>query len=273
MIRASMLLFVLALSASCSKHHRHSEADVDFLASDAHVIVGETALVVPFIALTDYVSQKPSFSLNRRGERLSARRRLDDFRAVASTARTAPVLDKVEIRIRTYGWDDSDSSMRRICARLIRSWSRSLCDNPWAPLRQAMPENAFDLADTRRFAAFDHYGTVGGENQGDQLRAMRLAAGRVSVVCDRTVRTETRFCTAALLVAPRLAAIWTVWDGRDETAIRQAEREGRAIALFVRAALGPTEDFPALFAVACGLRRPGHKDGPSGDLCRGPPHI
>jgi hypothetical protein len=266
------MMIVCLVSCSCSPR-RHSEDDVDFLASDAHVVVGDTRLVAPFIAMSGHVAQKPSFSLNRRGENASFKKGLEAFRSAASSPRNAPKLDMVEIRIGTYGWDDTDPSMRRICTRLRRLWSRSLCDNPWSPLRQAMPENSFFLTAKDGFAEFDHHGTVGGERAGDQLRSMRLKAGRASTACDRNAGSGTRFCTAAILVSPRLVAVWTVWDGKTESSARQAEREGQAIGAFVRDALGPTENFPDLFRTACRLRKPGSAAAPSGDFCLGPPRI
>lgn len=269
MVRAWIIAILLFCLTACSNSpKRHSEADIDFLASDAHVVVGETRLVAPFIALTGYVAQKPSFSLDRRGDRTRAKEQLDAFRTAASAAVSPPALDTLEISIDTYGWDDFDPSLKRICSRLRRQWSRSLCDNPWSPLRQAMPEGAFHVTDIRKFSAFDNYRTVGGERKSDQLRSMRLKLGKPSVVCDRTLREGKRFCSAAILLAPHLAAVWAVWDGRKETSDQQAYREGAAIVAFVRDALGPRENFPALFASACRLRRPDRSEGPDGDICK-----
>lgn len=47
--------------------------------------------------------------------------------------------------MRTYGWDDFGTD--RICDRLTRQWAKSVCDNPWAALRQALPGDQFDLID------------------------------------------------------------------------------------------------------------------------------
>src|SRR5262249_10217969 len=161
---------------------------------------------------------------------------------------TAPTMDNLEIRIRTYGWDDADASMLRICSRLTRQWSRSICDDPRHPLQQALPNgtSTFLLADDRKPDLFKRYFTVGREDMSDQLRQMRLVKGATSVVCDKqSGSSNKRFCTAATDIEGHLMAVWSVWDGAGETADQQAERQGTAIRTFVLNGLGATENFPA----------------------------
>ena len=100
-------VFCIALAgivfASCSPSppERLSEAAIDFLASDAHVIVGDTPLVLPFVALKDYVSQGLSFSLDKQKDRQAAKVRLEAFRQVAAAPQTAPVVPSLWVSI--YG--------------------------------------------------------------------------------------------------------------------------------------------------------------------------
>jgi hypothetical protein len=266
-------MMLSALSVSCSPAPKHvSDADIDVLASDAYVVVGDVPLVLPFIALTGYVAEKPSFSLNRQEDRQAATDRPAAFREAASNPQGAPKIDQLEIEVYAYGWNDFDPQpFKRICARLSRQWSKSVCDDPWAALREAMPVNRFYVADDRKFDAFDNHFTVGGKRYSDQLRSMQLKANEASVVCDRNVRpSETIFCTAAISINQHLAAVWTVWDSAGETHSRQAEREGKAITAFVRHAIGPSEDFPALFAAVCKLRNPKSSIGPGGSRCGRP---
>ena len=220
-------LVALALVGCQPRSHHYSDDEITFLASDAHVIVGEVPFTIPFVALTGYVTQGPSFSLDKEGDRKRAKDRLEEFHKSASSLDTAPPLDKLEIRLRTFGWADNDMSLGRICTRLNREWPKSICNDPWAPIQQAMPhdDNQFYLVDDRKFVAFAFHFTVGGERKSDQLQAMTLRVGQPSVVCDKISRSNTTFCTAAVLVQRHLAVVWTVWSSNAETPQRRAERE------------------------------------------------
>lgn len=267
------LVMLSNILASCSPSPQPvSDADIDFLASDAHVVVGDVPLVLPFIALTGYVAAKPSFSLNRQQDRQAATDRLEAFRKAAINPQAAPKIDQLEIAVYAYGWNDLDPKpFKRICARLSRQWSKSVCDDPWAALKQAMPENRFYVVNDRNFDAFDNYFTVGGERVSDQLHSMQLKVNEASVVCDRNLEpSKTAICTAAIQIKQHLAAVWTVWDSTGETHSRQAEREGKSITAFVRHAIGPSEDFSALLADVCKLRNPKSSIGPGGSPCGSP---
>ena len=250
-----------AVLAACSPSpQRHS---IEFLASDAHVVVGGVPLIVPFVALTGLIANKPSFSLNKQKDRQAAKERLEAFRKAASSQETAPSVDRLEITMSTFGSTGVDSSRNGICALLSRQWSKSVCDDPWAPLQQAIPHdlNEFYLVDDRKLDVFQNHLTVGRERVSDQLNKMRLRVGEASVVCDAEGPASTRFCTAAISIKQHLAVVWTVWDGSAETHFRQAEREGKAITAFVINALGPSENFPALLSAACALKNPSAPTG------------
>jgi len=267
MRRATLVL--LAFLAACSSGPGPaSEATIDLLASDAHVIVADTRLVLPMVALSGYLGGKMSYSLNRSADRRAARKRFEAFRQAAADPRTAPQLDHVEISIEAYGWNDADMTQRRICPRLRRQWSRALCDDPWAALDQAMPVNPFYLVDRRKLESVEAV-SFSGASRTEQLRSMTLRAGAPSVACDAPALPAKPFCTAAVPVAGDLIAVWTVWDDPDgkEDHRQKAEREAAAILAFVQHALGPREDYPALFKAACGLRHPGSVPGPEGDIC------
>lgn len=251
-----LLCSLIGLSFLGPSPGRSSSSPVHgFLTSDAHVVVGDVPLLLPFIALPDRVSMGSFLALDRAGAGEDWRRARAAFRAAASDPGTAPAVDLLAVNIFTYGWIGETASVETICPKLNRKWARSVCDNPWAPLRRALPENPFYLVDDRKMDAFDQHLTVGYERVSDHLRAMDLRAGSVSVVCDRTPATTPRFCTAAMTVDRHLAAVWTVWDEEGESAARMAARQGRAVRAFVRHALGPREDFRTLTAVACAARR------------------
>ena len=246
---------------------RASDAYIDFLASDSYIIVGDVILTAPFVALPDYVFAKPGFSLDRAGDRRRAQERLEWFRTSASKAQTAPILEKAEINIRPYGWNDADASYRRICFHLTRQWARSVCDDPWSPIAQSLP--TFYIFDIRKPDAFDSHSGPDGETIGGQLRTMRIEHDAASVVCGSKTSSGTRFCTAATLIQQNLAAVWLLSDdmNRGETHLERADREANAIANFVRYAMGPIEDFPPLLRRSCLLRPPKSRPGLHTDQC------
>ncbi len=266
-----MLVAAVGL-VGCGSPYRPAVAtdqEIEVLASDAHVVVGEVPLVLPLIALPDYASA-PAFSRDR--DRVRALRASEAFRLRARDPSTAPQIDALQVALSAFGWRDGDPAFHRICPRLTRVWSRSICDDPFSPLVQAAPENRFYLADLTKPEAFDGHLTVGRERVGDQLRAMRLRADEVSTVCDSKPTTDTRFCTAAVRINGRLGAVWAVWDspraGEDHR--RQSEREGRAIIAFATYALRSSERFETLLPAACAARRPGSPANPDHrDACQG----
>ena len=262
-IVAGTLMLLGRLIAPDARYSGPTDADMIALAKDAHVVVGDVSLVLPFVALSDQASMGTFFSLHRDKAREEWKKRRDEFRAAASSPSSAPVLNLISLSIDTYGWDDfhSEASLN-ICDLLTQRWSRAICNDPWSPLQQALPRETLYLADDRHFDEFARHWTVGGEIVADQLRAMSLAMGVASVVCDHAVSSERRFCKAAVPIAKHLVAVWTVLDSKAESAASQAEREGLAIAAFVKNALGSQEDFEALLAVVCKTRRPGSE--PSG---------
>ncbi|ANM03247.1 hypothetical protein AMC78_CH01110 [Rhizobium phaseoli] len=259
-IAVCVLLGAHAVACSPSPK-RPTDADIAFLASDAHVIVGGVPLIMPFVALTGF-AEKPSFSVSEEKDHQAAKERRERFGKAAGSRAPAPSFDNLEIRVRAYGWNDFDTSFKRICTHLTRQWSQSVCNDPASPLLRVMPRDSFYLVDDRRLDAFQNHWTVGGERVSDQLEQMRLRYREPSVVCDaEPSSTGTRFCTAAVAISGHLAAVWTVWSGPAENSL-QAERQGAAIAEFVLNALGPSENFPALSAAAFELTKPTVPTGP-----------
>jgi hypothetical protein len=253
----------LAVFAFLYQKKQSSDDHIKFLASDAHVVVGDVPLIVPFVALTGYISEGPSFSLNRENDRKQAKDRLAAFRKAASSAGTAPLVEKLQFGLSAFGFDDPEAMPGRICAQLSRDWSKSVCMDPWAPLQQAMPydHNKVYFADNRNLAVFDNHNTVGDERVSDQLKAMKMITGEPSVVCDKLSSSKTQFCTAAVLIKQHLTAVWTVWNSNAETPAKRAAREGKAITALVLNGLGATENYPALLAVACKMKDPEAAEG------------
>lgn len=264
------ILCTIALVSFCTPAFQpkrlYTEERINLLASDAHIVIGEKRLTLPIIALGGYVGRGLSFSLDKERLQRSARTRLETFHSQAANPDTAPTITKTEINVFTYGSDDFDTSIKRICPRLTRKWSKSVCDNPWAPLTKAMPRNRFYLADDRKLDVFRRHWTVGNESMYDQILSMNLVEGQVSKSCDKKSSpgpSTTIFCTAAMPLNRNLIAVWTVWDGKDETSDEQAEREGKAIRSFVVNAIGQTENFDALLTEVCQLKAPNSGNAPN----------
>ena len=241
-----------------------SEDYVTFLASDAHIVIGDSTLVVPFVALSGLVGHKPSFSLNRRRDAERAKERLEIFREAAVNPDTAPILTQIEIRARAFGLNDFDTSMRRICDRLGRQWSRHVCLEPHAALLRALPNHKFEFFDLRHEP--QNHNCV---EQQDWVALAVLRKHTAILHCETYVLGSTRrkHYKAVIRLADNLGAMWTVLGGgkTGETALKTAQREGEAIRAFTVYGLAPVENFPRLQEAACKLRRP-----PPGDLRSGP---
>ncbi len=244
-----------------------TDADIAALAENAHIVVGNVSLVLPFVALPDQVSMEMSFSLDRSAARKAWKQERDAFRTAALSPIGPPIVDRITVEVETYGWNDSNRRQwKKLCAQLTAKWAQSVCDNPWSPVQQALPRGRFYLADGRKIESFSNVANAGGESWADLLGRMSLEQGGVSTKCDRF--GKGRGCIAAVAISKDLIGVWSVWESEAESADTQAEREGRAIAAFAKFALGSTEDFDELLTVLCSARRPG--SGPS-NIPRMPP--
>jgi hypothetical protein len=131
-------------------------------------------------------------------------------------------------------------------------------DSPYT-IRHALPRNRFKLVDFGRMRLDDPRGPANCIR--DRTRATLPSAAKLAVlVCPALVfgGDEDEFHIAAIRIDGNLGALWTVWRNgpSGETAEEMAIREGKAITLFVEAALGDREDFPKLVRVMQPLRRP-----------------
>jgi hypothetical protein len=253
--------FVLA---SCGEDER-SAVDVKLLSTDVHVAIAQHNLVLPFIALEDYAYRHQSFSLNREGEMENAVSAANKLLRDAADSKLPLVFDSLSVVVQTYGWNDFNTSQRQVCPLLTREWARSVCDNPWAAIQQALPVNRFRLVDLRRLQIDDPHLPGQCVNNGKPRRPLPQSTGEAVMVCESSDYdgNKDRFHSEVVRIDGDLGALWTVWQYRkdDETAEAMTEREGKAIVAFVQNALRESEDFPALHATMYRLRRPGSDDG------------
>jgi hypothetical protein len=266
----SSFLIACSVLASCGEDERVA-ARIERLAADIHVTIGDHALVLPFIALEDYAYQAQSFSFDRKGDAERARNAANELLRDAADPRHPLGLDQLSVVVETYGWNDFDLRQRQMCPLLTREWARSVCDNPWAAVRQALPYNRFRLVDLRRLNIADPRGPAHCVDTVGQRRPLPQKPGEAVMVCEALVYggDDDEFHHAVVRIDGELGALWTVWryGQNGETAEAMTEREGRAIVAFVQYALGEHEEFPALHGIMCDLRRPGSVDGPSGGDC------
>lgn len=261
---AAWLAVVCSLTVACGDPAR-SAPPVERLATDVHLEIGEVRLNLPFIALENFASVPTSFSFDRQHDR-DRRRQATDALIEASKDATNPLdLTEVTVVVRTYGWNDTDMRQRAMCPLLRRSWSRSVCDDPWAPLQQALPLNRFKLVDLESEAIgrlIDcHEGAIPGE--------MPKSVGKPIVICPAAVFGTGDFHQVVMRIEGALGAAWIVWGHghSGESVEAMTTREGEAIVAFVRYGIGPDEDFGRLQLAACRLRRPGSANGPKGSAC------
>lgn len=171
--------------------------------------------------------------------------------------------------MRTYGTNDDGRGQERRCALLTREWARAVCDNPWAATRQAMPHNRLRLLDLSRLQTAGPGRQVDCREGTPPPRALPATAGQSMLLCNAMVyggRADQHH-HAVMRIDGDLGALWMVWhpgqNGQDgESADAMAQREGQAIAHFVQPALGAREEFAALQARMCRLRRPDSADQP-----------
>ena len=270
-----MLLLTILVSslpaalASCGKVEPKA-VDVGLLSTDVHVAIGQHNLVLPFIALEDYAYRKQSFSLDRKRDSEHALDALNQLLIDSADPKKPLVLDGLSVVVGTYGWD-GDGRQKQVCTMLTREWARSVCDNPWAAIQQALPANRFRLVDLHRLQVGGPQGPASCRD-GGKARPLPKKPKEAVMVCEAPVYggENDKFHLAVIRIDGNLGALWIVWRyGQEgETAEEMTEREGKAIVAFVHYAVGKSEDFPKLHADMCGLRRPGSSDHPHGADCR-----
>ena len=262
---AACACFVLASCGEDERIEERSAVNVKRLSTDVHVAIAQHNLVLPFIALEDYAYRHQSFSLNRKGDREHALSAADKLMRDAADSKQPLAFDSLSVVVRTYGWNDSDMHQIQMCPLLTREWARSVCDNPWAAIQQALPGDRFRLVDLRHLQIDDPRSPAHCIDNGKPRRALPKKPREAVMICEKLVYggDPDEFHNAIIRIDGDLGALWTVWrHGQNgETAEAMTERQGKAIIAFVQYALGKREDFPALHATMCRLRRPGSDDG------------
>lgn len=269
MIRAFLLSSLLAVLTSCEKPESERTAvDVKRLSTDVHVEIAKHSLVLPFIALEDYAYRHQSFSFDHAGDSGHALGAANKLLSDAADPNHPLPFDSLTVVVQTYGSTEFVSSLNMVCPLLTRKWARSVCDNPWAAIQQALPGDRFRLVDLRRLQIDDPRRPGQCFDNGKPRRPLPQHPGEAMMVCEASnfEGNKKRFHTAVVRIDGDLGALWTVWQN-EETAEAKTEREGKAIVSFVQNALGKSEDFLALLSTMCSLRRPGSIDSPKGADC------
>jgi hypothetical protein len=264
--RLCLVLCVCSLLTSCEK-----AIDVERLSTDVHVAIAQHTLALPFAALEDYAYRQQSFSFNRKSDSEHALNAADELLRDSADSKHPLTLDNLTIIVRTYGWNDADMRQRQMCPLLTSEWARSVCDNPWAAIQQALPADRFKLVDLSHLKLGDPHGPAQCIDNGKPLRPLPQKTGESAMVCEALVfgGDDDKFHHAVVRIDGELGALWTVGrhgqNGESEEG--RTEREGKAIVAFVQYGLGSSENFPALHAIMCDLRRPNSADNPHGADC------
>jgi hypothetical protein len=245
--------------------------NVGLLSTDVHIAIAQHTLVLPFVALENYANQQQSFSLDRAGDSERARGALNELLRDSADPKKPLPFESISVVVNTYGWNDGDMGQRRVCPLLTREWARSVCDNPWAALQQALPVNRFRLVNLGSLQIGDPQGPARCIDDGKSVRPLPKKPGEVEIVCKAQVYggKDDQFHRAVVRIDGELGALWTVWrHGQSgETVEAMTEREGKAIVAFVKYGLGSKENFQDLHDTMCRLRRPLSADGPPGPDC------
>lgn len=258
--RAAFSLGVGMVMGGCGSRHEPRPLDVELLATDVYVAVAQQSLVLPFAAMGDPVSGGMSFSLNRKADAKRAVERRTAFLRETRNPRSPLALDLVSIRLYAYGASDFHADGGQLCLQLSRHWARAVCDGSLGPIRRALPHNGFKLLDLAQLRPDEPHGPANCLD-GGKRNPPPVVPGRGMIMCPALVfgGDEDEFHTAVLRIDGNLGAVWTVWRGgrNGESAEAMAEREGRAIKLFVETALGEHEDYLKLQQGMADLLPPG----------------
>lgn len=260
---------LFALLAACS-NDTPPPPPVKLLATDIHLTIGGERLTLPFAALEDYAYRGVSFSLNRDRDRMRAKEAVEHLIQNATDPDTPLAFRDLAVVVRAYGSNAADLRRGEMCPLLTRAWARSVCDNPWAPIRQALPGDRFRLVDLGGLSKKEADRLFNCVEGNEPLNPIPQASEQVAIVCRAVVYplSGRHFHTALVRIQGDLGAIWTVGPSQyGESTDAMAQREGKALVLFVKNAPGSTENFPALQAEMCHLRRPGPADPPRDPDC------
>jgi hypothetical protein len=269
MYRALLLPVVLsglvALLTACDNKHERPDPPVDvaLLSTDLYVRVADHELTFPVVAVDD-----PS------AYTLYPKSLLTRLVKDATAPQKAVALDSIELNVRSYGLNDfSWDEQRKLCPLLSRKWALAVCDNPWSAIQQALPGHRFWLVDLSALQIGDRAGPAACLDDGKPRRSAPMNVDEPVMVCRADVQgaREDQVHYAVIRIDADLGALWMVsrFNSNGETAEASAQREGKAITAFVKHAIGQSENFSALHAQMCRLRRPGAVDGPGKRDCQG----
>lgn len=263
----SLLLCAALFAAGCRADDppKATAADIEALAQDAHVIIGDIPLTLPLVAF-----DHQTYGFDDRSDpdtRIDIpawQKQRDAFRAATRNIDAPLRLNTLWPGIYHYCWgpEETETVWAKLESQLSRAWARAICMDVWHPIRQALPPNGFVLVDRREpFPAAERW-TQTRERLAEKFRGTQLDPGSETVICSDATRGDRVICTAVAHLDRSLLAVWSVWEDEHETLDVRAHREARFIRAVVRYGFGQTEDFDRLFRAACANRRPGSHAGP-----------
>ncbi len=201
-----------------------------FLAQDVHLRIGGVRMVLPLAAL----EREARFHTFRTDKGEDWRQQETAARAAfAGTAHNpaAPLnLNRVYLGLRAWASQDAHGSeWARLCPALSRNWAQSICNDPWAPLLQSLPDQV-TLADARHLDVFKDtflsFGDLG--NADTLLQSMKLGFDQPRLpAVNRPARTGIAMpCGPSHRRRPCRRLVRSGRPGRNRRAASRAGRPG-----------------------------------------------
>ncbi|AWH19277.1 hypothetical protein C1922_19140 [Stenotrophomonas sp. ZAC14D2_NAIMI4_7] len=244
------------LTASCQT--RGEETDVQTLATEVRIEIGQHTLELPIAALQGYRERGSHFSLGPRGDSLKDNRLRAALQRRSLQSKAPIRFDSAEVAVSSpaLSIESPDSAAR--CQRLARPWARAACLDGTNATARAVPAR-FTLVDLQALQA--HGGRVLPNClEGEPRQRLPAENEGAILLCPARVfgGDVDEFHTAVVRIDDRLGALWTVWrnDSSGESVQDMARRQGQAITLLAKAGLGYMEDSDALRVGMPALRPP-----------------
>lgn len=230
----------LAMPASSCDQAAPEPVNVQFLSSDAHLVIGGQRFVLPFVAIRSISFQEPHSNVVLYEEvTLDSRHQLM-LRLAGDPSNPMPTAS-VEIAVGTYKFHSEQTASTGICPRLTRQWARQLCRGHFGYVIGNLP-GTFILIDRGFLSRLERYWAAEGETMSDRVAAMQpLSQGNARFTCD-----ADKHCFAAILLFPDVLAVWSMGSRSEDTLEKRAESQGAAILAFAKYAIGDHEDLDRL---------------------------
>ncbi|WP_164275067.1 hypothetical protein [Stenotrophomonas sp. B1-1] len=260
--RHVLWLAVIVLTASCQT--RGEDDDVETLATEVRIEIGQHTLELPIAALQGYGERGSQFSLGPRDDSRQDNRLRSALQRRSLQSKAPIRFDSAEVAVSSPALSTESLNRAVRCQRLARPWARAACLDGTDATARAVPAR-FTLVDLQALQPYDGR-VVPNCLEGEPRQRLPSEKEGAILLCPARVfgGDVDEFHTAVVRIDDRLGALWTVWrnDSSGESVQDMARRQGQAITLLAKAGLGDMEDSDALRAGMQSLwppRAPGNR--------------